>query len=102
MYIPSSFWGNRAYFKSLTILSSQLGQKKAFLILLNPSLCFSCFPPLCSGVRIGLFTPGLAFEIVACKQIAALKGPATKLVGLVTEELQKILVEGLAKVLFGG
>ena len=53
---------------------------------------------LFEGVRIGLFTPGAAFEVVAKKQIAALKEPATKVVALVTEELQKTLHEGLAKV----
>jgi len=51
-----------------------------------------------AGVRIGLFTPGQAFEVVARKQIAALKEPATKVVGLVTEELQKTLNDGLQKV----
>lgn len=50
------------------------------------------------GVRIGLFTPGQAFEVVAKKQIAALKDPSTKVVGLVTEELVKTLQEGMAKV----
>ena len=50
------------------------------------------------GVRIGLFTPGQAFEVVARKQINALKDPATKVVGLVTEELQKTVRDGLDKV----
>ena len=51
-----------------------------------------------SGVRIGLFTPDQAFEVVARKQIATLKNPAIKVVGLVTEELQKTISEGLDKV----
>ena len=50
------------------------------------------------GVRIGLFTPGAAFEVVAKKQISYMKEPSTKVVELVTEELRKICREGLDKV----
>ena len=49
-------------------------------------------------MRIGLFTPGMAFEVVARKQIDCLRDPSTKLVGLVTEELFKMSREALSKV----
>ena len=51
-----------------------------------------------SGVRIGLFTPGQAFEVVARNQIAQLKQPATKIAGLVAEELHLITKDALKKV----
>ena len=50
------------------------------------------------GVRIGLFTPGQAFEVVARNQISQLKLPATKVVDLVTAELHLIIKAALAKV----
>jgi hypothetical protein len=49
-------------------------------------------------VKVGLFTPGEAFEVVAKKRIMKLKEPATKMVALVAEELKIILFNGLAKV----
>jgi len=49
-------------------------------------------------VKVGLFTPGEAFEVVAKRRITQLKEPATKIVGLVTEELRNIMVQGLIKV----
>ncbi len=49
-------------------------------------------------MKVGLFTPGAAFEVVAKRRIAQLKEPATKIVGLVTEELRNIMVQGLTKV----
>merc|ERR1719443_321196 len=42
------------------------------------------------GVRIGLFTPGQAFDVVCRKQIEALKHPSTKVVDLVTQEINAI------------
>lgn len=56
------------------------------------------FWSLSTGVKVGLFTPGEAFEVVAKRRIAQLKEPATKIVGLVTEELRNIMVQGLTKV----
>ena len=52
------------------------------------------------GVKVGLFTPGEAFEVVAKKRIMKLKEPATKMAVLVAEELRIILFNGLAKVSF--
>ncbi len=49
-------------------------------------------------MKVGLFTPGEAFEVVAKRRIAQLREPATKIVGLVTEELRNIMVQGLIKV----
>ncbi|KAM9848253.1 dynamin 3a [Aulostomus maculatus] len=39
------------------------------------------------GVRTGLFTPDLAFEAVVKKQISSLKGPCSKFVDMVSQEL---------------
>jgi hypothetical protein len=49
-------------------------------------------------VKVGLFTPGEAFEVVAKKRIMKLKEPATKMAALVAEELRIVLFNGLAKV----
>ena len=49
-------------------------------------------------MKVGLFTPGEAFEVVAKKRIMKLKEPASKMVALVAEELKIILFNGLAKV----
>jgi hypothetical protein len=50
------------------------------------------------GVKVGLFTPGEAFEVVARKRILKLKEPATKMVTLVCEELKIVFHNALAKV----
>jgi len=42
------------------------------------------------GIRLGLFTPDLAFDCVAKKQIERLKAPSLKLVDSVTEEMTTI------------
>ena len=52
-----------------------------------------------AGVRIGLFTPGQAFDVVCRKQIEALKIPSTKVVDLVTQEINAICQGGTAKVI---
>ena len=49
-------------------------------------------------MKVGLFTPGEAFEVVAKKRIMKLKEPATKMAALVAEELRIVLFNGLAKV----
>ena len=49
-------------------------------------------------MKVGLFTPGEAFEVVAKKRIMKLKEPATKMATLVAEELRIVLFNGLAKV----
>ncbi len=50
------------------------------------------------GVRIGLFTPDEAFEIVTKNRITSLKEPSLKLVELVVEEMKTILFDSLKKV----
>lgn len=50
------------------------------------------------GVKVGLFTPGEAFEVVARKRILKLKEPATKIVSLVSEEIKIVFHNALAKV----
>jgi len=49
------------------------------------------------GVRIGLFTPDRAFDMVTKAQIAKLKEPSLKLVGLVVGEMLSICVEATGK-----
>ncbi|CAH1990886.1 unnamed protein product [Acanthoscelides obtectus] len=43
------------------------------------------------GVRIGLFTPDLAFDAIVKKQIARLREPCMKIVDLVVNELSNII-----------
>ena len=47
--------------------------------------CFIFISPL--GVRVGLFTPDRAFDMVTKAQIMKLKGPSVKLVDLVCQEV---------------
>jgi len=49
------------------------------------------------GVRIGLFTPDRAFDMVCNNQIARLKAPSLKLCDLVTQELLTMCKESTAK-----
>ena len=51
------------------------------------------------GVRLGLFTPDLAFDVVAKKQIEMLKSPSLKLIDLVAEEMGKVVQGAVTKVL---
>ena len=55
------------------------------------------FPPA-TGVRIGLFTPDRAFELVCREQIKNLREPALKLADLVTQQLITVLREGTVQV----
>ena len=50
------------------------------------------------GVRVGLFTPDRAFDMVTKAQISKLKPPAIKLVDLVCQELMSISREITTKV----
>lgn len=43
------------------------------------------------GIRVGLFTPDMAFEAIAKKQIARLKEPSIKCVDLVVNELCNVI-----------
>ena len=56
------------------------------------------FEPI-AGVRLGLFTPDQAFDVVAKKQIEMLKTPSLKLIDLVSEELSKVVQGAVSKVL---
>ncbi|XP_071747299.1 dynamin isoform X2 [Lepeophtheirus salmonis] len=47
------------------------------------------------GIRIGLFTPGDAFDIVARKQITQLRGPSLRLLELASTELMKMVYDSL-------
>ena len=59
---------------------------------------FLCPSRRFSGVRIGLFTPDKAFDLVCKTQIARIREPAVKLVDLVTHELISSIKDGLGKV----
>ena len=58
--------------------------------------CFIIVSPL--GVRVGLFTPDRAFDMVTKAQILKLKGPSVKLVDLVCQEVLGISRDITAKV----
>ena len=51
------------------------------------------------GVRLGLFTPDQAFDVVAKKQIEMLKSPSLKLIDLVSVEMMKVVQGAVTKVL---
>ena len=50
------------------------------------------------GVRIGLFTPDKAFDVVVKQRIEQLKGPSLKLIDLVVEEIKRVFSDSLKKV----
>lgn len=52
------------------------------------------------GIRVGLFTPDKAFEVVVKNRIVELKGPSMRLIELVTQEINKNIVASLQKVGF--
>lgn len=43
------------------------------------------------GIRVGLFTPDMAFEAIVKKQIARLKEPSLKCTDLVVNELSNVV-----------
>ena len=49
-------------------------------------------------MRIGLFTPDRAFDMVSKQQIAKLKEPSLKLVDLVTHEMMNMCKDATGKV----
>ena len=49
------------------------------------------FVLFCAGVRLGLFTPDLAFDVVARKQIDRLRQPVLLMVDLVSQEVNKVV-----------
>lgn len=53
------------------------------------------------GIRVGLFTPDMAFEAIVKKQIAQLREPVLKCVDLVVIELSNVIRMCTDKVLFG-
>jgi len=50
------------------------------------------------GIRVGLFTPDMAFEAIVKRQIALLKEPVIKCVDLVVQELSVVVRMCTAKV----
>ena len=50
------------------------------------------------GIRVGLFTPDLAFEAIVKKQISRLKEPSLKCLDLVVIELTNVILECTEKV----
>lgn len=53
---------------------------------------------LISGIRVGLFTPDMAFEAIVKKQIARLKEPSIKCIDLVVQELTNVVRMNAEKV----
>ena len=51
------------------------------------------------GVRVGLFTPDKAFDVVTKSRIQGLKVPCMKLIELVSEELKQAVAPSFLKVL---
>jgi len=50
-----------------------------------------CILLLFIGIRVGLFTPDMAFEAIVKKQISRLKEPALKCTDLVVNELSNVV-----------
>ena len=50
------------------------------------------------GVRVGLFTPDKAFDVVTKSRIENLKVPCMKLIELVSEELKQAVAPSFMKV----
>ena len=46
---------------------------------------------MCPGIRVGLFTPDMAFEAIVKKQISRLKEPSLKCIDLVVQELTNVV-----------
>ncbi len=46
---------------------------------------------MCAVIRVGLFTPDMAFEAIVKKQISRLKEPSIKCVDLVVQELTNVV-----------
>ena len=44
-----------------------------------------------AGIRVGLFTPDMAFEAIVKKQISRLKEPSIKCIDLVVQELTNVV-----------
>lgn len=44
-----------------------------------------------TGIRVGLFTPDMAFEAIVKKQISRLKEPSIKCIDLVIQELTNVV-----------
>ena len=52
-----------------------------------------------AGIRVGLFTPDMAFEAIVKKQISRLKEPSIKCIDLVVQELTNVVRLNAEKVL---
>ena len=51
-----------------------------------------------TGIRLGLFTPDQAFDVVAKSQIEKLRKPCLNIIQLVSAELYKVATSGVEKV----
>ena len=51
-----------------------------------------------SGIRLGLFTPDQAFDVVAKNQIEKLRKPCLNIIQLVSAELYNVAKHAVAKV----
>ena len=72
------------------------GQRQAFHVTL--SVMINNFILHCTGIRLGLFTPDQAFDVVARKQIEKLRKPCLTLIQLVCTELYSIASSSVTKV----
>ena len=53
-----------------------------------------------SGIRLGLFTPDQAFDVVAKNQIEKLRKPCLNIIQLVSGELYNVAKTGVSKVVY--
>ena len=74
------------------------GQRQAFHITYDPLNMINNNILPCSGIRLGLFTPDQAFDVVAKKQIEKLRKPCLTLIQLVSAELYSIANGAVTKV----
>ena len=69
-------------------------------VLFDVLFVFFLFVLLPLGIRIGLFTPDKAFDLVCKDQIKKMREPSIKLVDLATHEMIVTLKQILVKVIF--
>ena len=53
-----------------------------------------------TGIRLGLFTPDQAFDVVAKNQIEKLRKPCLNIIQLVSGELYNVAKTGVSKVVY--
>lgn len=60
-------------------------------LLITTGIVLTCARFFFKGIRVGLFTPDMAFEAIVKKQIARLKEPSLKCIDLVVQELTNVV-----------